>query len=69
MDTVIKLEVIETRANTLTIRTQITLSPETAQHLIELWPVLAAAQGKPGLTLAEVVLALVETQTGKGEGG
>ena len=63
----IKLEVIESGVGQLTMRTQITLSPDTAQHLVELRPVLAAAQGKQGLTLAEVVLALVETQTGKGD--
>jgi hypothetical protein len=40
---------------------------ETAKHIVELCPVLAAATKRPALTLAEVVLTLVETHTGKKE--
>jgi hypothetical protein len=36
----------------------------TVKHIAELQPVLSAATKRPTLTLAEVILMLVETQTG-----
>ncbi len=44
------------------------VSEETAKHITELQPVLSAATKRPALTLAEVVLTLVETQVGTKEG-
>ncbi len=50
-------------------RSIVTVPDATAQHLTELQPVLAAASKRPGLMLADVVLMLVETQTGAAQTG